>query len=98
MRENIPQKLRHVHIYFCGKSIGSTLHTHGQVVQRISLRTRAPQNAAIAKTRMNTNPLMRCEIVLLLHAWSTAISQTKKSAIAPPARIFISISVPLNSR
>lgn len=25
MRENIPQKLRHVHIYFCGKTIGSTL-------------------------------------------------------------------------
>jgi len=36
-------------------------------------------------------PINRPDIVLLLQPWSTAISQTKKSTIAPEARTFVHI-------
>jgi hypothetical protein len=45
---------------------------------------------------MKANPIIRWEAVLLLQAWSTAISQTANKKIAQTARIFIHLLISPN--
>jgi hypothetical protein len=55
----------------------------------------SPQVAAAANAARKTKPVTRCESEFLLQAWSTAMSQTKKSPIAVTARVLMSIPIPL---
>lgn len=48
---------------------------------------RAPHEATNPIAITKTKPVMRCEAVFLLQAWSTAVIQTKNSRIALTAMI-----------
>jgi hypothetical protein len=52
---------------------------------------RAPHEATSPIANTKAKPVIRCEAVLLLQPWSTAVTQTKNSAMAKPARIFRSM-------
>ena len=56
---------------------------------------RAPHAATNPIAMTKAKLMSRCEVVLLLQPWSTAIIQTKNSVMAIPAKILRMISAPV---
>jgi hypothetical protein len=71
---------------------GFSRSSTGRKLQRGPTNVRTPQTAAIPMAARKAAPINRPDIVLLLQPWSTAISQTKNSTIAPEARSFVHIA------
>ena len=63
-------------------------------IHRHTPKVLSPQPAATPNNARKATPTARSTNALLLQAWSTAISQTKNSPIAPTATIFRNMGTP----